>query len=163
MLSMSISEQITDCEMELAMLEGEQEKLWVSEENGADVQAELTEIARRIRDVKRRLKELEERPDWNGWVYYYNEEIQTLSYDECNYEIDLTVKSAFLVGDHLQRVISKDWVTEEVFDGLVNALCALSNSPDARKDVCEKAAMCRHHRWGRKSTTDQMTFDWQNE
>ena len=73
MLSVSISEQITDCEIELAMLEGDQEELWASEENGADVQAELTEVARRIHDVKRRLKELEERPDWNGWVYYYNQ------------------------------------------------------------------------------------------
>ena len=42
MLSVSISEQITNCEIELAMLEGEQEELWASEENGADVQAELT-------------------------------------------------------------------------------------------------------------------------
>ena len=88
------------------------------------------------------------RPDWNGWIYYYNEEIRKLSYDEYNYEIDLTVKSAFLVGDHLQRVINKDWTTEKVFDGLVNAFYALFDRPDVRKDVCEKAAMLRHHRWG---------------
>ena len=81
-------------------------------------------------------------PKWNGWIYYYNEEIRKLSYDEYNYEIDLTVKSPFLVGDHLQRVINKDWVTEEVFDGLVNAFDALC--PDA--GVREKAAMLRHHR-----------------
>ena len=148
MLSVSISEQITDCEIELASLEHEQEELWAIEENGADVQAELIEVARKIRDVKRRLKELQLQPDWNGWIYYYNEEIRKLSYDEYNYEIDLTVKSAFLVGDHLQRVINKDWATEEVFDGLVNAFYALFDRPDVRKDICEKAAMLRHHRWG---------------
>ena len=59
-----------------------------------------------------------------------------------------TVKSALLVGDHLQHVINKDWATEEVFDGLVNAFYVLSDRPDVRKDVCEKAAMIRHHRWG---------------
>ena len=87
-------------------------------------------------------------PDWNGWIYYYNEKICKLSYDEYNYEIDLTVKSAFLVGDHLQHIINEDWATKEVFDDLVNAFCALSDSADVRKDVCEKAAMLRHHRWG---------------
>ena len=87
-------------------------------------------------------------PDWNGWIYYYNEEIRKLSYDEYGYEIDMTVKSPLLVGDHLQRVINKDWATEEVFDGLVNAFYALSDRADVRKDVCEKAAMLRHHRWG---------------
>ena len=84
-------------------------------------------------------------PDWNGWIYYYNEKIRKLSYDEYNYEIDMTVKSAFLVGDHLQRIIKKDWATEEVFEGLVNAFYALSDRADVRKDVCEKAAILRRH------------------
>lgn len=154
MLSVSISEQITDCEIELAMLEGEQEELWASEENGADVQAELTEVARRIRDVKRRLKELEERPDWNGWVYYYNEEIQKLSYDEYDYEIDLTVKHGFLVGDHLQCIVDKDWITEEVFDGLVNAFDALFPNTDVRAT----AAIARRRRWGSPEANSQLRF-----
>ena len=83
-------------------------------------------------------------PEWNGWIYYYNEEIRKLSYDEYDYEIDITAKNPFLMGDRLQRVIEKDWVTCEVFDGLVNAFDFLF--PDA--GVREKAAMLRHHRWG---------------
>lgn len=119
MLSMSISEQITDCEIELAMLEDEREELWKIEEhlknqqkdftevNGLwenqkfleDIQPKLIEVARnisdvdgRIRDVGRRLEELEQQPDWVGWIYYYDEKIRKLSYDKYNYEIDLTKK-----------------------------------------------------------------------
>ena len=73
-------------------------------------------------------------PEWNGWIHYYNEEIRKLSYDEYDYEIDITAKKPFLVEDHLQRVIEKDWVTCEVFDGLVNAFDFLF--PD--KAVIEK-------------------------
>ena len=80
-------------------------------------------------------------PDWNGWIYYYNEGIRKLSYDEYDYEIDMTVNSPFLVGDHLQRVINKDWATEEVFDGLVNAFDALCPNTGVRED----AAMLRRH------------------
>ena len=35
-------------------------------------------------------------PEWNGWIYYYNEEIRKLSYDEYDYEIDITVAPPFL-------------------------------------------------------------------
>ena len=82
-------------------------------------------------------------PDWNGWIYHYNEEIRKLSYCDC--EIDITRDDPFLVGDCLQRVIDRDWVTKEVFDGLVNAFYFLFTRPNVRKDICEKAAMFRRH------------------
>ena len=34
-------------------------------------------------------------PEWNGWIYYYNEEIRKLSYDEYDYEIDITAKNPY--------------------------------------------------------------------
>ena len=88
------------------------------------------------------------RPDWNGWIYYYNEEIKKLCYDEYNCEIVMTTSNPFFVGDSFQTVINKYWVTEKVFDGLVNAFYALFDDPDVRKDVCEKAALVRRHHWG---------------
>ena len=83
-------------------------------------------------------------PDWNGWIYYYNEGIRKLSYDEYGYKIDMTVEGLFLVGDHLQRVINKDWATKEVFDGLANAFDVLRPNAGVR----ETAANIKHHHWG---------------
>ena len=83
-------------------------------------------------------------PEWNGWIYYYNEEIRKLSYDEYDYEIDITVGPPFLVGDHLQCIINKDWVTFEVFDGLVNAFDFLFPNTHVRED----AAILRQQYWG---------------
>ena len=58
------------------------------------------------------------------------------------------VNNPLFVGDSFQTVMNKDWVTEEVFDGLFNAFYALFDDPDVRKDVCEKAAIVRRHYWG---------------
>ena len=87
-------------------------------------------------------------PDWNGWIYYYNDdELRILSYDEYDCKIDIKIvekNPSFHICDKLDRVIKKDWVTHEVYDGLVKAFEVLF--PDA----CfrEKAAMLRHHYWG---------------
>ena len=86
-------------------------------------------------------------PDWNGWIFSYNEEIHKLSYDEYDYKIDIKIvekNPSFQICDSLDRVMKKDWVTKEVYDGLVKAFEVLF--PDA----CfrEKAAMLRHHYWG---------------
>ena len=88
------------------------------------------------------------RPDWNGWIYYYNQEIYKLSYDEYDYKIDLTSNippnsNPFLPGDKLQRIIEQRWVTREVFDGLVNAFDFLFPTVGVR----ETAARIRHHYW----------------
>ena len=87
-------------------------------------------------------------PDWNGWIYYYDDdELRILSYDEYDCKIDIKIVAktpSFYIRDKLDRVIKKDWITHEVYDGLAKAFEALF--PDAC--VREDAAKIKCHYWG---------------